>query len=216
MIRWLAIAVLVGGCGGDCVEGVCADYDVTAKHPGPCASVPKATGCTFMYDNDGHIAHATCGADDAVWTWMPNGMAKTIDVGSTKWIFGQQITVAGATMQTYDPALFQFLPLVGDEVSRPAAVLGLVKDGATTYTWTRAAGQWTRMSSAGEAKVFEVDDTNRILGYDTFHFRYDGAHLVEWSDDAAGTVDSYRYDRGGNVAVHERAGKLEVFDYGCW
>jgi YD repeat-containing protein len=210
-----------------------------------------AEHCTYRYGAVG-VTDVDCpwhetgedaehGSDTVRWTYDAAGQPLSIDsehedfddgVGSHGeiWSFANAPIEVRASVpfgpstvsRTYDPALFAFLPLVGSTVLAPRAELGLLTDGATTFTWTMSGTTWTRARSTGGADTFELDDRGRILTSSiagtVTTYTFDGDLLL--SRTTGDVADTFEYDRGGNLAVwtatENTRNVAEVYSYGCF
>ncbi|HUJ57205.1 MAG TPA: hypothetical protein VLX92_01875 [Kofleriaceae bacterium] len=255
----LALAIAATGCTDDCVSGLCPALGNEQAFAGPCRSAGaqgdtsdsfwERDTCTFTYAS-GQIATAECdyetdddgGGDTADWTWSGSAvgsidhMVAGIDALDERWAFDPtQVVVSDDVIdqndpvRVYDRATFALLPLVGSDLARPTAQLGLLQDLATTYTWS---GQGTttlvRTGSDGSVVTYTLDALGRIVTVSaadqTDEYTFDGDLLVEHqitSDGLAQSDTTWRYDRGGNVAdrTYTTPGQAplhEVFDYACW
>ena len=200
--------------------------------------------CQFTYDAQARVELADCGWSDpahgdggwnrATWRWDASGAPRSIahkvfgpfTSDDVAWTFGTTEVVAIATgrepgTRTYDRAMFALWPDPGRGAARPHAELGLIARDGTTYTWTTDGPRRIRTGGGTEVS-FELDAAGRLIQVDAAvradRFAYDGDRVVrhEWALGGTTHVETYAYDRGGNLVERVGLGEREVFGYACW
>lgn len=180
------LLVTLSACNGECIDGVCPDFDNTIAYPGPCRAAVDAgedseQDCTFVYGSGG-IKVAECswyqpssgdgGGNTANWIYSRadatlKGLSTTRFADATlAWVFdSSRVTVTsnrfGVGDRIYDASEFEFLPMPGRGMATPRADLGMLQNGTTMYTWTVDGDRRIR-SAPTESLTYQLDGDGRI------------------------------------------------------
>ena len=238
------LALAANGCDSNCVDGICPYSDETRSFIGPCRSSSSGdfveSSCTYAYDDAGHPSQIDCG-DTARYTWDADaivGIETEREGRVTTWAFDERyVTVSSGLL--YDRATFALLPLLGDGLAYPRALLGLISDAGSTYTWMDAPpNERIRTDADGMALRFVIDERGRVtatyeyrgtttqtLQHETFSFAGDRLEAYGQFNGTDWSHTYFHYDRGGNLTDEEHTFDQRapdeviartVYDYSCW